>query len=92
MSKQLFGIIWLEGLIAFLIPFASVLGAALAPYAAASSVAPSIIAWVIMLSAAMVAGLSALKSFLSTTVSDAKDNIAAPQPKLEQVEHPLPKV
>lgn len=77
MSKKLLSIIWVEAVIAFSIPFLTALGVALAPYVPADSAQPSLVGWLVIIIAPLVAGMSALKSFLSTTVSDAKDSISS---------------
>ena len=75
MKLNLFAVIWIDGAIAFLIPFLTTLAAALSPYILADSAQPGTIGWLVILCAPVVAGLSALKSFMSTTFSDAKDDL-----------------
>lgn len=75
MNKQLASIIWIDASIAFFIPFGSTLVAALTPFT--SGALPSKIALAVMTIGAGIAGCSGLKSFLSTTLSDAKDDIAS---------------
>ena len=73
MTKEVLSVIWIEALIAFLIPFLTALGIALAPYVPAGSSPPSWIGLLVIICAPLVAGLSALKSFMSTVYSDAQD-------------------
>lgn len=77
MNKQLLGTIWIEGLMHFSVPFLITLASALSPYALADSAQPGMIGWIVILCSPLVAGMSALKSFLSTTVADAKDELAS---------------
>jgi hypothetical protein len=80
MNKQVLSIVWVEASIAFLIPFLTALGIALTPYVLSSSAQPTLVGWVVLICAPIVAGISGLKSFLSTTVSDAKDTILQDAP------------
>src|ERR1035437_2005040 len=67
-----FKIIWLKAGVAFTIPFFTALGIALFPYSADDDAQPNLIGWLIIICAPMVAGLSALSSFLSTTFAEPK--------------------
>ena len=78
MNSKLFAVVWIDAVIAFFIPFGSTLAAALGPFVAAGSAGPTHVGWLVMGMGAGIAGASGLKSFLSTTVSDAKDDLATP--------------
>src|ERR1035441_3473307 len=67
-----FRIIWLKAGVAFLIPFFATIGGSLAPYALNGMPIHSNIAVVIIVCSTMVASLSALGSFLSTTFAEHK--------------------
>lgn len=72
-----FKLIWVKAAIAFLIPLLVTLAAALDPYIGADSAQPTVIGWIVILCAPLVAGLSALKAFLSTDYADHKDEQTA---------------
>jgi hypothetical protein len=72
----------LKGWVSFLIPFLVALSGGLGSYALPGVPRPTVIATIIIASAALVAGLSGLSSFLSTEFADHKakqdTNTAAP--------------
>ena len=67
-----FRIIWLKAAVAFLIPFFATIGGSLAPYALNGLPLHTKIAVIIIICSTMVASLSALGSFLSTTFAEHK--------------------
>jgi hypothetical protein len=69
-------IIWFKGIVAFGVPFFTAMGIALAPYALKDSTSPNYVGWLIIICAPMVAGFSGLGSFLSTSFSDHKAQLA----------------
>ena len=62
----------LKGWVSFLIPFLVALSGGLGSYALPGVPRPTLIATIIIVSAALVAGLSGLSSFLSTVFADHK--------------------
>lgn len=74
-------VIRIKAVIAFGVPFFTALGAALAPYAMEGSIVPDskvkqFIICAIIASAAMVAGLSGIGSFLSTSFANSQASTA----------------
>ena len=70
-------ILWLKGCVAFAIPFLTALGAALSPYVGDGSAQPTMVGWIVLICAPLVAGFSALSSFLSTSFADHKAALLA---------------
>ena len=68
MNKQLFSVVWLEAIIYTALPALAVFSNAAAPFDLKTYLA------------AISAALIGLKAFISTTVKDAKDSLAAPLP------------
>jgi len=69
MNKKVFSIIWIEALCAFFIPFGAAIGTGMTAFGGW----PGLWKFSIILVASLVAGMSGLKSLLSTSVSDAQD-------------------
>jgi hypothetical protein len=67
-----FRIIWLKAGVAFSVPFFATIGGSLAPYALNGLPLHTKIAVIIIICSTMVASLSALSSFLSTTFAEHK--------------------
>src|ERR1017187_4787174 len=67
-----FRIIWLKAALPILIPFFATIGGSLAPYALNGLPVHTKIAVIIIICSTMVASLSALGSFLSTTFEEHK--------------------
>jgi len=88
MNKTLFSIIWVEAVIAFLIPAGTTLDASLMAFTVAGSPMPNVPGWIVIFVGSIIAGASGLKSFLSTTVSDARDNLAGATPPAPAVKPP----
>lgn len=80
MNKKLLSIIWIDAVIAFFIPFGAALDASLTPFQVTGVAMPNYIGWILIAIPSLTAGASGLKSFLSTTVSDAKYDLAAAVP------------
>ena len=72
MSRSLFKIVWLKAGVSFAIPFFTALGIAVQPYVGKDSAQPTFCGWLVLIITPLVAGLSALSSFLSTTFAEHK--------------------
>jgi hypothetical protein len=66
-------IIYTKAVIAFCVPFFTALGAAYSPYIGADVAQPTKVGWLVITLTPLVAGLSALGSFLSRSYADHMD-------------------
>jgi hypothetical protein len=80
MNNTPFKVIWLKAAIAFLIPFLTTLGGSFALYELTGLPAHYWICLVVVICSSLVAGLSALSSFLSTSYSEHKSKQEAGLP------------
>jgi hypothetical protein len=72
MNNSFLKIVWLKAAVSFLIPFLTAIGIAVEPYVGADSAQPTLAGWIVLICAPLVAGFSALSSFLSTTFAEHK--------------------
>lgn len=72
MNNSPFKVVWLKAFISFLIPLLTALVGSLSPYSLTGAVPPNHFAMAIIAASALIAGASALSSFLSTSFSDHK--------------------
>ena len=84
----------LKGWVSFLIPFLVALSGGLGSYALPGVPRPTLIATIIIVSAALTAGLSGLSSFLSTVFADhkAKQEADAAAPVIPVIQPVAPEV
>jgi len=73
-------IIWIKAAVAFLVPFLTGFGLAAQPYVGVDAAQPTFAGWLVLICAPLVAGLSALSSFLSRSYADHVDSLQDAQP------------
>jgi hypothetical protein len=73
-------IIWIKASVAFLVPFLTGFALAAQPYVGADAAQPTFAGWLVLICAPLVAGLSALSSFLSKSYADHVDSLTPPAP------------
>jgi hypothetical protein len=77
MNNSPFKIVWVKAVIAFLIPFLSGMGGAMAQYTLTGLPPHWKIIAIVFLCSSLVAGLSALSSYLSTSFAEHKAKVEA---------------